>query len=57
MNGFNTVLGELVLIATGILKGKMFNTPHIVNMIYTQRQQQQQLIYPWRRPPPGSRAL
>ena len=58
MNGFNTVLSELLLIATGILKGKMFNTstPHIVNIIYTQRQQQQ-LIYPWLRPPPGSRAL
>ena len=56
MNGFNTVLSELVLIATGILKGKMFNTPHIVSIIYTQRQQRQ-LIYPWLRPPPGSRAL
>ena len=56
MNGFNTVLSDLVLIATGILKGKMFNTPHIVSIIYTQRQQQQ-LIYPYRRLPPGSRAL
>ena len=33
MNGFNTVLGELVLIATGILKGKMFNTPHILSIV------------------------
>ena len=60
MNGFNTVLSELVLIATGILKGKIGNTPHIVSVIYTERQQQQQpLIYPWRRPPlpPGNRAL
>ena len=59
MNGFNTVLSELVLIATGILKGKIGNTPHIVSIIYTQRQQQQQqqLIYPCRRLPPGSRAL
>ena len=57
MNGFNTVLSELVLISTGIPKGKIGNTPHIVTVIYTERQQQQQLIYPWRRPPPGSRAL
>ena len=57
MNGFNTVLSELVLIATGILKGKSGNTPHIVSIIYTQRQQQQQLIYPWRRPAPGSRTV
>ena len=56
MNGFNTVLSELLLIATGIVKGKMFNTPHIVSIIYTQRQQQQ-LLNPWLRPPPGSRAL
>ena len=55
-SGFNTVLSELELIATGILKGKMFNTPYIVSIIYTQRQQQQ-LIYPWLRPSPGSRAL
>ena len=60
MNGFNTVLSELVLIATGIPKGKIGNTPHIVTVIYTERQQQQQLIYPWRHPtppPPGNRAL
>ena len=56
MNGFNIVLSELVLITTGILKGKIGNTPHIESIIYTRRQQQQ-LIYPWRRPPPGSRAL
>ena len=56
MNGFNTVLSELALIATGILKGKFSNTPHIESIIYTRRQQQQ-LIYPWHRPPPGSRAL
>ena len=56
MYGFNTVLSELVLVATGILKGKIGNTPYIVSIIYTQRQQQQ-LIYPWRRPPPGNRVL
>ena len=56
MNGFNTVLSELLLIATGILKGKIGNTPYIVSIIYIRRQQQQ-LIYPWRRPPPGRRAL
>ena len=56
MNGFNTVLSEVVLIATGILKGKIGNTPYIVSIIYIRRQQQQ-LIYPWRRPPPGRRAL
>ena len=57
MNGFNTVLSELVLIATGILKGKIGNTPHIESIIYTRRQQRQ-LIYPWRRPPPaGNRVL
>ena len=33
MNGFNTLLSELLLIATGILKGKMFNTPHIVSIV------------------------
>ena len=33
MNGFNTVLSELLLIATGILKGKIGNTPHILSIV------------------------
>ena len=45
MNGFNTVLSELVLIATGILKGKIGNAPHIVSIIYIRRQQQQLITH------------